>query len=262
MCVLLCIDVGNTNIALGMYQDEHLQAHWRISTDRARTADEYALTILGLMHFANIPASQVTGVAITSVVPPLNDVFYELCRKTFGMEPFVVNNRTETGLRIGYTRPEEVGGDRIVNAVGVMHQYRLPAIVVDFGTATTIDAISADGVYLGGAISPGLQISLQALFERTARLPRIELEAPERAIGRTTVESMQAGILFATAGGVDAVVSRFKAELEGDPIVIATGGLASTIARYTRQIEVVDDLLTLAGLRFIYERHHPKSTPS
>lgn len=260
--MLLCIDVGNTNIVLGMYHGQQLKAHWRISTDRARTADEYALTILGLMHFAGFKADQVTGVAITSVVPPLNDTFYALCRKTFGIEPFVVTNRTETGLRIGYIRPEEVGGDRIVNAVGVMHQYRLPAIVVDFGTATTIDAISADGVYLGGAISPGLQISLQALFERTARLPRIELEAPERAIGRTTVESMQAGIIFATAGGVDAVVSRFKSELDGDPIVIATGGLANVIAPYTRQIQIVDELLTLAGLRFIYERHHPTSAQS
>lgn len=245
-----------------MYQGHHLQAHWRLSTDRARTADEYALTILGLMNLAGITANHVSGVAITSVVPPLNDTFYELSRGTFGTEPFVVTNRTETGLRIGYERPEEVGGDRIVNAVGVMHQYRLPAIVVDFGTATTIDAISADGVYLGGAISPGLQISLQALFERTARLPRIELEAPERAIGRTTVESMQAGILFSTAGGVDEMVSRFKAEIDGDPIVIATGGLASTIAQYTRQIHLVDDLLTLAGLRFIYERHHPEFTQS
>lgn len=256
--MLLCIDIGNTNIALGMYKGNDLVAHWRISTDRSRTADEYALTILGLMNLAGIAADRVSGVAFTSVVPPLNDTFYQLCQSTFGTNPFVVTNKTETGLRIGYKRPDEVGGDRIVNAVGVKHLYRLPAIVVDFGTATTFDAISADGVYLGGAISPGLHISLQALFERTARLPRIELEAPEQAIGRTTVESMQAGILFATAGGVDEMVSRFKAEIDGDPIVIATGGSASTIARYTRQVDVVDDLLTLAGLRVIYAQHHPE----
>lgn len=255
--MLLCIDIGNTNIALGMYKGNDLVAHWRLSTDRSRTADEYALTILGLMDLAGIAADQINGIALTSVVPPLNDTFYQLGDATFGTTPFVVTNRTETGLRIGYKRPEEVGGDRIVNAVGVMHLHRLPAIVVDFGTATTLDAISADGVYLGGAIAPGLHISLQALFERTARLPRIELEAPERAIGRTTVESMQAGILFATAGGVDEMVSRFKAEMGGDPIVIATGGQASTIARLTRQVDLVDDLLTLAGLRFIYSRHHP-----
>lgn len=254
--MLFCIDIGNTNIALGLFRDGRWVAHWRLSTDRLRTADEYALIVSGLMKTAGFDVKEVQGVALTSVVPPLNTTFDQMCRKTFGRPPFHVTNRTECGLRIAVDHPEEVGGDRIVNAVGVLREYRIPAIVVDFGTATTFDAISADGAYIGGAIAPGLQISIQALFDRTARLPRIQLEAPRKAIGRNTVESMQSGILLTTAGGVDAMIRRFKQELGGNPFVIATGGLATTVASLSEEIEVVDEFLTLSGLRHIYAMHH------
>lgn len=250
--MLLCIDVGNTHTVLGLYEGDRSVADWRIATDRAKTADEYALILQGLFALRGLTLSVITEMALASVVPPLNNALHQLAQKELGIEPLVVTNQTPTGITIGYSRPEEVGADRIVNSVAVMHKHRLPAIVVDFGTATTFDVVSGDGVYLGGAIAPGLGISTQALFERAARLPRIQIVAPERAIGRSTVESMQAGILFGAAGGVDETVRRLSTELDGDPFVVATGGLASVVASLSKEIDVVDDLLTLDGLRYIH----------
>lgn len=250
--MLLCIDVGNTNTVLGLYDGDTMIAHWRIATDRAKTADEYVLILQGLLALRGLKLSAITDIALASVVPPLNNALNQLARRHLNIEPLVVTNETETGITIGYSRPEEVGADRIVNAVGVMHKHRLPAIVVDFGTATTFDVVSKDGVYVGGAISPGLSISTQALFERAARLPRIQIVPPKHAIGRNTVESMQAGILFGAAGGVDETVRRLSSEIEGDPIVVATGGLASVVAELSQTIDLVDEHLTLDGLRYIF----------
>lgn len=251
--MLLAIDVGNTNTVIGIYKREHLLAHWRISTERTRTTDEYGILLEQLIRHRRIHPTDITGVVIASVVPPVSSSFVSMSRTYFGSEPLVIDGQTRTGLRVLYHPPEAVGADRLANAVAAQHKHRLPAIIADMGTATTFDVVSADAEYLGGAIMPGTMISLEALSTRAARLPRIDLRRPDRAIGVDTEGSMRAGVVYGAAGAVDALVQRIRAELPGDPIVIATGGLARVIAAESREIQVVDEHLTLDGLRLIYD---------
>lgn len=252
----LVIDVGNTNIVLGLYEDEQLLEHWRLSTNRSATVDEYGVMIHNLFHYAGINAERIEGVIISSVVPPLMFVLETLCEKYLKQTPLIVGPGIKTGLNIKYENPREVGADRIVNAVAGIELYGTPLIVVDFGTATTYDYIDDHGHYLGGAIAPGIGISTEALYQRAAKLPRIELMKPKSGVvGRNPVTSMQAGIVFGYAGQVDGIVQRIREEYGTNPRVVATGGLAELIAEESHSIEVVNQLLTLYGLQVIYKRN-------
>lgn len=251
--MLFAVDIGNTNITFGLYEGETLGPRWRIRTIHEKMPDEYGILVVQLFRHRGYQPEQVTGAVIASVVPPLTPIFQQVCRDYLGQEALVIGAGVKTGVRICYDNPNEVGADRIVDAAAVRALYGTPACVVDFGTATTFDAVSAEGDYLGGAIAPGIMIAAQALFERTAKLPRIELTRPPSAIGRNTVHSMQSGLLFGYVGLVEGMVARFKAELGPQTRVVATGGLAELVARETDVIDVVDPWLTLHGLRIIYE---------
>lgn len=250
---LLAIDIGNTNIAMGLYEGERLAAQWRIATDHARMPDEYAMLLFNLFASAGQDPGLVEGVVLASVVPPLIGTFVELSERYLGQKPLVVDAGVRTGVRIHYDSPRDVGADRVINAVAAYRIYGGPACVVDFGTGTTFDAISADGDYLGGAIAPGIYIGAEALFARTAKLRRIDVARPPDVIGTNTVHSMQSGLLFGYVGLVEGMVARFREELGPDMRVIATGGLAHLIAAETDVIELVDKELTLKGLRLIWE---------
>jgi type III pantothenate kinase len=251
--MLLCIDIGNTNITFGSYEGANLGPRWRIRTIHEKMPDEYGILLDQLFRHRGYRPDQVTGVAVASVVPPLTPVFEQVSRDYVGQEPLVVDAGVKTGVRVRYDNPRDVGADRVVDAAAVKALYSLPACVVDFGTATTFDAVSADGDYLGGAIAPGIGIAAQALFERTAKLPRVELIRPPSAIGHNTPHAIQSGLLFGYVGLVEGMVARFKAELGPGTQVVATGGLAEIIARETSVIDVVDPWLTLHGLRIVYE---------
>ncbi len=251
--MLLCIDIGNTNITLGLYPGETLGPRWRLATNHERMPDEFALQMLGLLAYARLTPADVTGVAIASVVPPLTGRWVEVCRTYLGCDPLVVDAGVRTGVRILYDEPGMVGADRIVDAAAAYRLYGGPACVVDFGTATTFDAISAAGDYLGGAIAPGIGIAADALFARTAKLPRVEIARPPAAIGRNTVHAIQSGLLFGYVSLVEGMVARFRAELGPDMKVIGTGGLAELIAKETPAIEIIAPWLTLDGLRIVYE---------
>lgn len=250
---LLVIDVGNTNIALGVYRGRKMAAHWRLATEPQRTADEYGILLSALFQDKGLSPADIGGMAIACVVPPLLPTFQTLARERFGVEPLVVGPGIRTGVRIRIDNPRELGADRLVNAVAVKELYGAPAIVIDFGTATTFDVVSAEGDYLGGAIAPGLGISAEALFRRTAKLPRIELVPPPGPVGHNTIHSMQSGVLYGYVGLVEGLVARIERELGAKARVVATGGLANLIAGQTKVIEAVDENLTLKGLRLIYE---------
>jgi type III pantothenate kinase len=249
------VDVGNTNIVLGIYNGKQLLHHWRLSTNRSTTVDEYGMMMYNLFRYADIEMEQVEGVIISSVVPPLMFVLEQLCAKYLNKTPLIVGPGIKTGLNIRYENPREVGADRIVNAVAAIEIYGPPCIVVDFGTATTFDYIDEAGQYIGGAVAPGIGISTEALYQRAAKLPRIELAKPKSVVGRNTVASMQSGIIYGFAGQVDGIVDRIREEYAVSPQVVATGGLAELISTESRTIDCVNQLLTLQGLRIIYERN-------
>lgn len=254
--MILVVDIGNTNIVLGVYRERELLHHFRLSTARQSTVDEYGVLIRNLFNMSGLSFKDMEGVIISSVVPPLVQVIVEMCVKYIGKDPLLVGPGIKTGLNLRYENPREVGADRIVNAVAAIEQYQCPLVVVDFGTATTFDCIDAGANYLGGAIVPGLGISTEALYQRASKLPRIELEKPKKVIGRNTVHAMQAGIIFGYAGQVEGIVRRIKQEMNAPVLkVIATGGLASLIASETECIDEVNPMLTLEGLRIIYNRN-------
>lgn len=250
--MLLALDIGNTNTGIAIYEGEDLVKSWRIQTDREKTADEYGILITQLLAHHGIPRGSVSAVAIACVMPPVLPAFERMCADYFSIDPLVIDASTPMDLVIRYEHPRDVGADRIVNAVAAKAKYRLPAIVVDFGTATTFDCISREGEYLGGAISPGIGISLEALFERASKLPRISLDDPGSPIGTNTGMSIQAGIVYGTAGEVDAIVEAISAEMGERPTVIATGGLSRAIAKLSKSIDLMDDMLTLDGIRIVH----------
>jgi type III pantothenate kinase len=253
--MLLAVDVGNTNISFGVFDGEELIHHMRTESARSRTADEYAVLLSQMLALRGVDRHRIDGAIVASVVPPLTDTIVKLVSQTFGVKPLSVGPGIKTGIKILYESPREVGADRIVNAVAAYAWAKGGVIVVDFGTATTFDCVTPDGDYLGGVITPGIEISAEALFTRASRLHRVELARPDRVVGKNPVGSMQSGIVFGYAGLVDGLCKRLKDELGYPCRVIATGGLARLIAPETESIEHVDGHLTLTGLRLIYERN-------
>lgn len=254
--MLLAINVGNTNTLLGVYEGKKLIAHWRLGTDKERTSDEFGMFFMGFFNNEKLDVASVEAVIIASVVPPVMYSLEHSIRKYFKKEPITIGPGIKTGINIKYENPRELGADRIVNAVAAYEIYGGPVIVVDFGTATTFNAISSKGEFLGGTICPGIKISAEALYQRTAKLPRIELSKPESVIGKNTALGMQAGIFYGYVGQVNNIVNKMKREMKEDNIrVIATGGLARLIASEAETIHEINGLLTLDGLRLIYEKN-------
>lgn len=249
--MLLAIDIGNTNITLGVFDGDALSATWRLSTERSKTSDEYSATLMQMLQLRDMAAQQIDAVALCSVVPPLTPTFVELCKTHFGVEPLVVGAGTKTGVRILYDNPRDVGADRIVDAAAALKLYGGPVIVVDIGTATVFDAVTANGDYLGGAIAPGMVIASDALFSSTSQLRRVELVAPATAIGRNTIHAIQSGVVLGYADLVRGMVARFDAELGGGAKVVATGGLAHILEAEAGVFDEINPDLTLMGLMLI-----------
>ena len=254
--MILAIDAGNSNLKLGLFRGAELVAQWRLVTDREKTAAQYGREISELFTRTGVEVKTVEGIAIASVVPQLDGALAEIAANDFGITPLFVDHTTDTGLKLLYDTPSELGADRIVDAAGALAKYGAPCIVVDFGTATTFNAVSAAHEYLGGVIAPGVMISAEALFSRTAKLPRVEIKPPEKVIATSTRGAMQSGLYYGYAGLVDRVLEQMIAELGSQPRVIATGGHAPVIASASKFIEKIDATLTLDGLRLIYERNH------
>ena len=257
--VLLGIDIGNTNVSLGLF-DYHvghgtLSQHWRTSTHREQTSDEVAVVLLSLFEQAGRHSSEVSDAIISCVVPPLLPIWERVCTKLFDRPPLIVGPGIRTGMPVRYENPREVGADRIVNAVAAYEKFGGPVIAVDFGTALTFDCISRNGEYLGGAIFPGIHVAMEALFKRTSMLHRVEIARPKSVIGKTTTAAIQSGLLYGYAGLVDSMTERIRAELGEDATVVATGGLASRVARESRAIQKVEAFLTLEGLRILFEKN-------
>lgn len=257
--MIFVLDVGNTNIVLGIYKDKELMVEWRLSTDYKKTSDEYMIEVSQLFNYSKIDVNEVSGVIISSVVPNIMYSLEHMVRKFFNKKPLVVGPGVKTGINIKYDNPKEVGADRIVNAVAAHEMYKTSLIIIDFGTATTFCAVGKNGDYIGGTICPGIKISSDALFQRAAKLPKVELVKPETVICKNTVSSMQAGIIYGYIGQVDYIVNKIKQEMEAmgemNPTVVATGGLSTLIAEGSTVIDKVVPYLTLEGLRIIYEKN-------
>ncbi len=251
--MLLAIDIGNTAIVAGIFDDDKLKATWRLATEIHRLADEYGALLLSLLQLQRLSSSKITGAALCSVVPPLISVFQEVCQRYFRTSPLIVEAGIKTGIRICVDNPRELGPDRVVNAVAAHHLYGEPIIVIDFGTATTFDVISKEGDYLGGAIAPGISIASEALFTRTAMLPRIKLTRPKQVIGKSTVSAMQSGIIFGYIGLIESMIQRIGQELGSKAKVVATGGYVYPLAKEIPAIEIINPDLPLIGLRLVYE---------
>lgn len=253
--MILVIDVGNTNTTLGVFEGEVLKSHWRITTEKNRTTDELGITVINLFQIAKYRLEDVEGIIISCVVPPVMHTLANMCRRYFEIEPIIVGPGIKTGLNLKVDNPREVGADRIVNAVAARTEYGNPVIIVDFGTATTFCYVDEEGVYLGGAIAPGIIISTEALYTRAAKLPRVEIQAKQNVVGKTTVSSMQAGIYYGFIGQFEGIIKAMKLELKSDPIVVATGGLARLISADSEQVDIIDPFLTLKGLALLYKQN-------
>lgn len=253
--MLLAIDIGNTTVGLGIFKGTELLREWKIRSDREKTADEYGIILLELLRTADLRPSAIDGVIVSSVVPPLTPAFQRLSQNVFGRKALVVGPGLRTGMPILYENPAEVGADRVVASLAAFEKHGGPAIVVDFGTATTFDAVTERGEYLGGAIAPGIQISAEALYLRTAKLPQIEVVKPKKAIGRTTVASMQSGIYFGYIGLINAIIEEIARELGGEPKIVVTGGMARQFGPEIKRPHFLEPSLVLEGLRLLYERN-------